>query len=54
MIGRITGTLLEKNPPQILVDANGVGYFFDTDVWILGNLHQHVSVVRKKCPAHVL
>ncbi len=26
MIGRITGTLLEKNPPQLLVDANGVGY----------------------------
>lgn len=26
MIGRLTGTLLEKNPPQILVDAGGVGY----------------------------
>ncbi len=26
MIGRITGTLLEKNPPQLLVDTNGVGY----------------------------
>ncbi|QDF95750.1 Holliday junction branch migration protein RuvA [Azoarcus sp. DD4] len=26
MIGRITGLLLEKNPPQILVDAHGVGY----------------------------
>ncbi|MEI6737526.1 MAG: Holliday junction branch migration protein RuvA [Pseudomonadota bacterium] len=26
MIGRITGILLEKNPPQLLVDANGVGY----------------------------
>lgn len=26
MIGRITGTLLEKNPPQLLVDVNGVGY----------------------------
>ncbi len=26
MIGRLTGVLLEKNPPQILVDANGVGY----------------------------
>ncbi len=26
MIGRIAGTLLEKNPPQLLVDANGVGY----------------------------
>ncbi|MCC6610778.1 MAG: Holliday junction branch migration protein RuvA [Burkholderiales bacterium] len=26
MIGRIAGVLLEKNPPQILIDANGVGY----------------------------
>jgi Holliday junction DNA helicase RuvA len=29
MIGRLTGTLLEKNPPQILVDAGGVGYEVD-------------------------
>lgn len=26
MIGRIAGTLLEKNPPHILVDCHGVGY----------------------------
>jgi Holliday junction DNA helicase RuvA len=26
MIGRLSGTLLEKNPPQILVDVGGVGY----------------------------
>ncbi|MGE0801182.1 MAG: Holliday junction branch migration protein RuvA [Lautropia sp.] len=26
MIGRISGTLLQKTPPDILVDANGVGY----------------------------
>lgn len=29
MIGRITGTLLEKNPPQLLVDVHGVGYEID-------------------------
>jgi holliday junction DNA helicase RuvA len=29
MIGRITGILLEKNPPQVLVDAAGVGYEID-------------------------
>ncbi len=29
MIGRLTGTLLEKNPPQILVDVGGVGYEVD-------------------------
>ncbi|SAL24521.1 Holliday junction DNA helicase RuvA [Caballeronia choica] len=26
MIGRIAGVLLEKNPPHLLVDCNGVGY----------------------------
>ena len=26
MIGKLTGTLAEKNPPQVLVDCNGVGY----------------------------
>lgn len=29
MIGRITGTLLEKSPPQIIVDVGGVGYEID-------------------------
>lgn len=29
MIGRIEGRLLEKNPPGILVDVNGVGYEID-------------------------
>ena len=26
MIGRLQGLLAEKNPPQVLVDCNGVGY----------------------------
>ncbi|MFC6672378.1 Holliday junction branch migration protein RuvA [Marinobacterium aestuariivivens] len=26
MIGRLSGELLEKHPPQLLVDVNGVGY----------------------------
>lgn len=29
MIGRITGTLLEKTPPQIVVDVGGLGYEID-------------------------
>ncbi len=29
MIGRLSGTLLEKNPPQILLDVQGVGYEVD-------------------------
>lgn len=26
MIGKLTGVLLEKNPPEVLLDCNGVGY----------------------------
>ncbi|TMN59335.1 OB-fold domain-containing protein, partial [Pseudoalteromonas piscicida] len=26
MIGRLNGILLEKQPPEILLDVNGVGY----------------------------
>ena len=26
MIGRLQGLLAEKNPPQVMVDCNGVGY----------------------------
>lgn len=29
MIGRITGILLEKHPPLVLVDVNGIGYEID-------------------------
>lgn len=29
MIGRITGTLLEKTPPVVCIDVNGVGYEID-------------------------
>jgi len=38
MIGRIAGVLLEKNPPQILVDANGVGYEVEVPMSTFYNL----------------
>ena len=38
MIGRIAGTLLEKNPPHILVDCGGVGYELDVPMSTLYNL----------------
>lgn len=38
MIGRIHGTLLEKTPPQILVDAGGVGYELDVPMSTFCNL----------------
>lgn len=38
MIGRITGTLLEKHPPHILVDVGGVGYEIDVSMATFYNL----------------
>ena len=38
MIGRISGILLEKNPPQLLVDCNGVGYEVDVPMSTFYNL----------------
>jgi Holliday junction DNA helicase RuvA len=29
MIGKLSGTLLEKSPPQVLIDCGGVGYEVD-------------------------
>lgn len=38
MIGRIEGILLEKNPPQLLVDCAGVGYEIDVPMSTFYNL----------------
>jgi holliday junction DNA helicase RuvA len=38
MIGRLTGTLVEKNPPQIVVDVAGVGYEIDVPMSTFYNL----------------
>lgn len=38
MIGRITGLLLEKNPPQIVVDVGGLGYEIDVPMSTFYNL----------------
>jgi Holliday junction DNA helicase RuvA len=38
MIGRLSGTLLEKNPPSILVDVQGLGYELDVPMSTLYNL----------------
>ena len=60
MIGRITGTLLEKNPPQITVDVHGLGYEVEVPMSTFYNLpaagervtlHTHL-VVRED--AHLL
>ncbi|MDO4937911.1 MAG: Holliday junction branch migration protein RuvA [Sutterellaceae bacterium] len=38
MIGRIEGRLIEKNPPQVLVDVHGVGYEIDVPMSTFYNL----------------
>ena len=40
MIGRLAGILLEKNPPQLLVDVQGVGYEVDVPMSTFYNLPQ--------------
>ena len=53
MIGRITGVLLEKNPPQITVDVQGIGYEIDVPMSTFYNLpatgervslHTHLAI----------
>jgi len=60
MIGRITGTLLEKTPPTVCVDVGGVGYEIDVPMSTLYDLpengarvslYTHLSV---REDAHVL
>lgn len=38
MIGRITGILTAKQPPQVLVDVNGIGYEIDVPMSTFYNL----------------
>ena len=53
MIGKLTGTLIEKNPPQIVVDVHGLGYEVDVPMSTFYNLpatgekvtlHTHLAV----------
>ena len=60
MIGRLTGILLEKNPPQILLDVQGVGYELNVPMSTFYNLpalHEkvvlHVQLIVRE-DAHLL
>ena len=48
MIGRLSGILLEKNPPQVLLDCHGVGYEVQVSMstfYNLPNLGETVSLL---------
>jgi Holliday junction DNA helicase RuvA len=38
MIGRLTGLIAEKSPPQVLIDVNGIGYELDVPMSTFYNL----------------
>jgi holliday junction DNA helicase RuvA len=48
MIGRLSGVLAEKNPPQVLLDCHGVGYEVEVPMstfYNLPNLGEKVSLL---------
>jgi len=40
VIGKLTGTLAERNPPQVVIDCHGVGYEVDVPMSTFYNLPQ--------------
>lgn len=46
MIGQIEGRLVEKNPAQIMVDVNGIGYLVQVPLTVYETLGECGSMVR--------
>lgn len=41
MIARLAGTLLEKNPPHLVIDVNGVGYEIEAPTGVFNDLPEN-------------
>ena len=41
MIARLTGTLLDKNPPFLVIDVNGVGYEVEAPLGVFSDLPEN-------------
>ena len=48
MIGKLTGILSDKNPPQVIVDCNGVGYEVQVPMSTFYNLPASAQRVDRK------
>ena len=54
MIGQIRGIILEKQPPQLLVDVQGIGYEIDAPMstfYQLPEAGQEVTLIYPFCRA---
>jgi len=45
MIARLSGVLLDKNPPFLVIDVNGVGYEVETPLGVFTDLPENGKVV---------
>jgi len=45
MIARLTGTLLDKNPPYLVIDVNGVGYEVEAPLGVFSDLPENGNQV---------
>ena len=51
MIGRLAGVLIDKSPPTVVVDVNGVGYEVDVP---MSTFYQLPAVSGTRRPADAL
>ena len=45
MIARLSGTLLDKNPPYLVIDVNGVGYEVEAPLGVFSDLPENGKTV---------